>query len=191
VAIGWGWGHNDVGGTYGLAADWGRYRWQPRYDKPTILRNILVANNRVTNVGRMFIDSGAIYNIGANPGTVFRENFIQGLRSGIALYLDQGTKFVRIERNVADTTSPWLHANNGSDLKGPAPGSRRIRNNRLISERTVDNAAAGNWHNSVKVRGDWIPDLRNQLLGNHLVADKDWPADARAIIAASGVRKPE
>ena len=186
IAVGWGWGHNDVGGTYGLAAERGRYRFQPRHETPTIMRDVLIANNRLTNVNRDFLDGGGIYTISDMPNTVVRENYLAGV-GGNGLYVDQGSSFVRFERNVVDMPAYWLHGNNGRHLDAPAPGSITV-NGRILSPRTTQNVATGNWHNSLKVRGDWIEALDNRMSDNTLVPDKDWPAEALAVIANAGVR---
>ncbi|RVT39437.1 right-handed parallel beta-helix repeat-containing protein [Sphingobium algorifonticola] len=187
IAVGWGWGHNDVGGTHGLAEERGRYEYQPRYTEPTIMRNVIIANNRLTDVTRDFLDGGGIYTLSSIPGTVIRENYLQGV-GGNALYVDQGSRHIRFERNVVDTQGYWLHGNNGSPVTETTPGAiwDPRGSGEWTSPRTTDNVAIGNWHNAIRVRGDWIPELRNIVRDNVLVADKIWPAEAQRIIAKAG-----
>jgi hypothetical protein len=132
-----------------------------------------VAYNRVHGVKKWFIDGGTIYNLSSSPGTVIRNNYIFDIGERIGLYVDEGSKHVRLVNNVVETQGFWLFANTVGKLY-----ALRI---------TSDNRAIGNWHNSDKVAQRWIPQSDCLILDDHLVPDKDWPAAARKVIAESGI----
>jgi hypothetical protein len=173
IDIGYGWGYNDQGGNPNYRDNQHGYTVNPVFDTPTILRNNLVAYNRVHGVKKWFIDGGTIYNLSSSPGTVIRNNYIFDIGERIGLYVDEGSKHVRLVNNVVETQGFWLFANTVGKLY-----ALRI---------TSDNRAIGNWHNSDKVAQRWIPQSDCLILDDHLVPDKDWPAAARKVIAESGI----
>ena len=72
IDVGWGWGINDPGGSGAYRSRARRYYGEPGnhvYDTPTILRDTVVAGNRVHRVKTWFADGGAIYQFPADPGT--------------------------------------------------------------------------------------------------------------------------
>jgi hypothetical protein len=174
IDIGYGWGYNDQGGNPNYRDNQHGYTVNPVFDTPTILRNNLVAYNRIHGVKKWFIDGGSIYNLSSSPGTVIRNNYIFDIGERIGLYVDEGSKHIRLLHNVVDTQGFWLFANTVGKLY-----ALRI---------TSDNRAIGNWHNSDKQAQRWIPESDCLILDDHLVADKDWPAGARKVIAESGIQ---
>jgi hypothetical protein len=173
IDIGWGWGINDAGGNLNYRLNMKGYSYNPIYSTPTTLRNNVVAFNRIHGVKKWFIDSGAIYNLSRNPGTVIVGNYIfdQGERTDI--YLDEGTHEVCVKNNVLATQGYWLTANTLHSLSG--------------LHVTADNIAQDNWHNSDKTGGQWSKDINNLILGDHLIPDSNWPRDARNIIRNAGL----
>lgn len=175
IDIGWGWGYNDMGGN-------GVYRDVMRgydsgenkiWNRPTVLRNNLVAYNRVHGIKRWYLDGGAIYNLSKSPGTVIRDNYIYDIGSAIGIYLDEGSRDILVTRNVVDNHGVWLNAN----TQGESWATLQNANN------TADN----NWHNSIEVSGRWKADNQNIIKNDHLVPDKAWPAEAQRVIANSGL----
>ncbi|WP_213807278.1 hypothetical protein [Granulicella sp. dw_53] len=67
---------------------------------PTTHRDIVVANNRVHGAKKLFHDGGAIYNLSASPGTLITENYIFDIHGLIGLYLDEGSRYIIVRRNV-------------------------------------------------------------------------------------------
>jgi len=121
------------------------------------------------------MDGGAIYNLSANPNSVIRNNHIFDIDHKIAIYLDEGSKHFTITGNVVETSSgTWLNINTAGKMYDQG-----------IS---TDNRAVGNWHNSMKTGGRWLPQYGNDPRGNFLVPDSDWPEEARKVIEAAGVR---
>lgn len=174
IAIGWGWGYFDAGGNPNYARNNYGYRSWPRFETPTTLRDTIVAYNRIHGVKQLFFDGGAIYNLSANPGAVIHDNYVFDIGDRMGLYLDEGSKFVRVENNVVETNGNWLFANTSGD--------------NYALGMTARNVARGNWHNSLKHRGAWLPQLGNLLQDNHHVPDKAWPEPARQVIAQAGVQ---
>jgi hypothetical protein len=174
IDIGYGWGYNDQGGNPNYRDNQHGYTVNPIFDTPTTLRNNLVAYNRIHGVKKWFIDGGAIYNLSSSPGTVIRDNYIFDIGERIGLYVDEGSKHIRLENNVVETQGFWLFANTVGKLYG-----LRI---------TSDNRAIGNWHNSDKAAQRWIAASDCLILDDHLIADKDWPPAAEKVIAASGIQ---
>ena len=176
IDIGWGWGTNDPGGSAAyLTANRGYYD-QPGnllYTTPTILRDTVVVGNRVHEVKQWFPDGGAIYHLSADPGALIAENYVYNVANGIALYLDEGSRYVTLRNNVISNVGVWLNLNSQNDI---AP--RRT---------AMDNSAVDNWYDSGRRTGSWTPYLNNRDVNNMLTPKGAWPAEARAIIDRSGI----
>jgi hypothetical protein len=175
IGTGLGWGIQDVGGNPRYRAQMHGYddTGNIQYQVPTTLRNTVVAYNRIHDVKQWFVDGGAIYNLSANPNSVIHDNYIYDIHGRIALYLDEGSRGIRIERNVVDGTGRWL---NDNTVKSANP--MRI---------TIDNKAIDNWHNSDEIGGQWNVYMNDLILDDHLVKGDSWPAEARAVMSASGI----
>jgi hypothetical protein len=177
IDIGWGWGTHDPGGSAAYRTTDRGYYDQPgnvTYDTPTILRDSVVVANRVHDVKRWFPDGGAIYHLSADPGALIAENYVYDVPGGIALYLDEGSRYVTLRNNVVSNVGVWLNLNS-QDVFFP----RRT---------AMDNTAIGNWRNSGRITGSWTGYLNNRLIDNVEVSNAEWPAGAREVIARSGVQ---
>ena len=177
IDIGWGWGINDPGGTPAYRMTDRAYYDQPgnlTYDTPTILRDSLVFANRVHDVKRWFPDGGAIYHLSADPGALIAENYVYDVPGGIALYLDEGSRYVSLRNNVIANVGVWLNLNSQDGF--------------MPRRTAMNNTAIGNWHNSGRLIGAWTEYLDNRLIDNSEVPDSDWPAAAREVIARAGVQ---
>ena len=82
------------------------YVWNTEW---TSQRNCLVAYNHIYDVMERLYDSGAVYTLGFQPGTVIRGNLLHGVkRSGYAfgqagnngIFFDEGSKEMLLEDNV-------------------------------------------------------------------------------------------
>jgi len=134
IDVGWGWGTHDPGGSAAYrTTDRGYYDLpgNPTYDMPTILRDTVVFANRVHDVKRWFPDGGAIYHLSADPGALIAENYIYDVPGGIALYLDEGSRYVTVRNNVIANVGVWLTVNSQDGFY-----PRRT---------AMDNTASGNW----------------------------------------------
>lgn len=180
IDVGWGWGTNDPGGSAEYRRAHRSYYDQPgnlTYDTPTILRDTVIVGNRVGRVKQWFPDGGAIYHLSADPGAIIARNYIHDVAGsgGIAIYLDEGSRYVTVRENVIDRVGGvWLNLNSQD---GIAP--RRT---------ALDNVAVLNWYNSGRIQGDWTSYSNNRAEDNVPVKDDAWPQAAREVIARSGVR---
>jgi hypothetical protein len=176
IDIGWGWGYTDMGGNANYRDNIKGYRYNPLFQTPTTLRNNVVASNRIHGVKRWFMDGGSIYNLSDDPGAEIKENYIFDIGERIGIYLDEGSRHIRVERNVVDTHGYWLTANTlGKQYKLRA---------------TADDTASGNWHNSDKTAGNWTEEIDNHILDDSLLPDKNWDKNALRVIQAAGVEPP-
>lgn len=174
IAVGWGWGYNDAGGNPNYDENQKGYVHNPKFTTPTTLKNTIVEGNRIHGVKQWYEDGGAIYNLSANPNSIIRRNHIFDINNRIAIYLDEGSKHFTVTENVVETGGKWLNINTAGKMF-----RRKI---------STDNRALGNWHNSMSTGGRWLPEIGNDARGNVLVPDRDWPTEAKQVIAEAGVR---
>ncbi|MBB5705743.1 right-handed parallel beta-helix repeat-containing protein [Sphingopyxis panaciterrulae] len=177
IDIGYGWGMHDAGGNPNYRTRMHGYDWPQNkvYETPTTHRNVVVAYNRIYDTKTHFEDGGAIYNLSASPGTVIAENHIFDLNRRIALYLDEGSKYITVRNNVVDDAGKWLNIN----AVTPAV--------KMWLRVSTDNLATGNWHNGGEVGGWWTPYLNNRIEEDHPVTGDAWPAEAIAVMANAGI----
>ncbi|HEV2578123.1 MAG TPA: right-handed parallel beta-helix repeat-containing protein [Acidobacteriaceae bacterium] len=176
IDIGFGWGLQDPGGNPNYIFRVHTYDWKqnPIYQTPTTHRDVVVANNRIHGAKSYFHDGGAIYNLSASPGTLITENYIYDNHSMIGVYLDEGSRYITVRRNVVqDVGSEWLNINT---MRAAYP--MRI---------SLDNTAIDNWHDGTKVGGMWTNYENNLILDDHLVKDDAWPVEAQEIMKNAGV----
>jgi hypothetical protein len=176
IDIGYGWGMHDAGGNPNYRVRMHGYDWKENlvYDTPTTHRDVVVASNRIHGAKRYFHDGGAIYNLSASPGTLITENYIFDNGSKIGLYLDEGSRYITVRRNVVEGKDcEWLNINT-------AHSAYPLR----ISP---DNTAADNWHDGAKVGGLWTNYQNDLILNDHLVVDGNWPDEAKQIMKNSGI----
>lgn len=144
----------------GISLGWG---WT---SNPTPMRNNHIEGNRVTDVMQVLRDGGGIYTLSDQPNSVWRRNHIA--RSGDhGIYPDEGTGHYQIERNVTE-----LIANKWLRFWTPT-----------IHENTVDYCYTDN--SRLLNNGTNCTVTNTQYHPN-----RDWPAEALAIIAESGPRSP-
>ena len=176
IDIGFGWSLQDPGGNPSYLFRLHTYDWKqnPIYQTPTTHRDVVIANNRIHGAKSYFHDGGAIYNLSASPGTLITENYIYDNHSMIGIYLDEGSRYLTVRRNIVqDPGSEWLNVNTVH-----AAYPMRI---------SPDNTAIDNWHDGTKVGGLWTNYQNNLILNDHLVKDNAWPAEAQEIMKASGI----
>lgn len=177
IDIGYGWGMHDPGGNPNYRVRMHGYDWPQNlvYTTPTTHRDVVVAANRIHDAKKLFHDGGAIYNLSASPGTLITENYIFDNHGMIGLYLDEGSRYLTVRRNVVqDPLSEWLNINT---VRAAYP--LRI---------SPDNTAVDNWHDSSKTGGLWTNYQNDLILQDHLVQGGDWPPEARRIMADAGIR---
>jgi hypothetical protein len=176
IDIGYGWGMHDPGGNpnYRLHMHGYDYRQNLVYDTPTTHHDVVVASNRVHDAKRLFHDGGAIYNLSASPGTLITENYIFDNHAMIGIYLDEGSRYITVRRNVVqDVGGEWLNIN--------------TVHNAYPLRVSPDNTAIDNWHDSAKTGGLWNNYQNDLILDDHLVSHGDWPAEAQEIMKNAGI----
>jgi hypothetical protein len=176
IDIGYGWGMHDAGGNPNYRVRMHGYDWKENlvYNTPTTHRDVVVASNRIHGAKKYFHDGGAIYNLSASSGTLITENYIFDNSSMIGLYLDEGSRYIMVRRNVVEGKDcEWLNINT---VHSAYP--LRI---------SPDNTAADNWHDGTKVGGLWTNYQNDLILNDHLVADGKWPGEAKEIMKNSGI----
>ncbi len=176
IDIGFGWGIQDPGGNPNYRVNMHGYDFPQNlvYSVPTTHHDVVVAANRIHDAKRLFQDGGAIYNLSASPGTLITENYIYDNHRQIALYLDEGSRYIVVRKNVVqDTEGEWLNINT----------VRRAYPVRI----SLDNTATDNWHDSNKTGGMWTNFQNDLILNDHLITDGNWPAEAREIMKDAGI----
>ena len=176
IDIGYGWGIQDPGGNPNYRVNMHGYDYPQNlvYDTPTTHRDVVVANNRIHDAKRLFHDGGAIYNLSASPGTLITENYVFDNHHRIALYLDEGSRYITVRRNVVrDSESEWLNINT----------VHRAYPLRI----SPDNTAIDNWHDSSKTGGLWTNYQNDLILDDHLIAGDNWPVEAQQVMKNAGI----
>ena len=160
--------HNEISAVpyTGISQGWG---WG-NPPAPADSRANRITHNRVTNFMRRLDDGGGIYTTDRLLGSEIAGNFIADMlppdahtKAGGAIYPDQFTEGVHIHHNVVAGALRWLFLWNPN-----------IRGNRVET----------NYADTDAHRND-APD--NAVEPVHLVADRDWPEPARAILATAGL----
>ncbi|TPQ18980.1 RICIN domain-containing protein [Streptomyces sporangiiformans] len=93
ITLGWGWWNFD-GSTNSI-----------RPGVPTTTaKNNTIRHNQIVDPMQTLGDSGAIYTLGAQPGTEISDNYIQGVPAGhkYGLHPDEGSAFINYHDNVFD-----------------------------------------------------------------------------------------
>jgi hypothetical protein len=169
IDIGWGWGMNDAGGSQDYA-NRGTYNYQPVYSTPTTLKNTVVDYNKIHATKKIFHDGGSLYNLSANPGATFNDNYIYDNHNTVGLYLDEGSRYVTLTNNVVQDSGVWAFTNANSN------------NN------TDGNAFNNNWYNAGATQVATGSPHYNTLTGNVLVSGTNWPSAAQQVINQSGAQ---
>jgi hypothetical protein len=178
IDIGWGWGVNDVDGSPAYRDARRGYYDNPAnllYETPTMHRGEVVAYNHIHHIKKIFHDGGAIYNLSASPNAVIAENYIHDIPDRIALYLDEGSRYLTVRNNVVEGAGVWLNINTQDDY-----WPIRV---------TVDNQAIGNWYSPAKMRGSWNAYNNNLTRDNRQIKSGAWPEGAKQVVENAGIQK--
>ena len=169
IDIGWGWGINDPGGSQDYA-NRGTYNYQPIYTTPTTLKNNTVSYNLIFDTKNVMHDGGSIYNLSANPGSVIEDNYMYNNNGTVALYLDEGSRYLTVSDNVVQDAGVWAFTNANAN------------NN------TDDSTFSGNWYNGGATEVATGSPHNNVLNGNVQVSGYNWPTGAQAVINQAGIQ---
>ncbi|WP_078960311.1 RICIN domain-containing protein [Streptomyces sp. NRRL WC-3618] len=168
IDIGWGWGMNDPGGSQDYV-NRGTYNYQPVYSTPTTLKNNIVTHNLVFDTKNAMFDGGSIYSLSAAPGSVISDNYMYDNNRTTALYLDEGSRYLRVANNVVQDASNWALTNANAN------------------NHTDDSTFSGNWYNGGNTYVATGPPHNNVLTGNVQVSGTNWPQGARQVIQQAGL----
>ncbi|MEV6942193.1 RICIN domain-containing protein [Streptomyces sp. NPDC051172] len=171
IDIGWGWGANDPGGSQDYV-NRGTYNYQPVYTTPTTLKNNTVSHNLIYDTKNAMFDGGSIYNLSANPGSVISENYMYDNHRTTALYLDEGSRYLKVSNNVVQDAGNWALTNANAN------------------NHTDDSTFSGNWYNGGNTYVATGPPHNNVLTGNVQVSGTSWPQGAQQVIQQAGVQAP-
>lgn len=160
ITLGWGWGYDyQNNGSH----------------------NNTISYNRIDSYLMGARDGGGIYTLGAQPDSVIEGNYItnQGNAFG-GIYLDEGSAYFTVKNNVVDNNQKpddpelrWLHVN-GRDIWG---------NGKLSCYALI---LSDNYTSNSRASVNWQED-NCSITNTVLVEDGNWPAAARAIMAAAGL----
>ncbi|WP_426322022.1 OmpL47-type beta-barrel domain-containing protein [Microbacterium sp. E-13] len=162
ISLGWGW-HNFDGGTGSVNPG----------NPTTVARNNSIQRNDIFDTMRFLSDSGPIYTLGSQPGTVIHDNYARGIRPGhtYGLHPDEGSAFISYDENVIEAD----------------PGIRYVIN-------------SGTWgaQHDLQIHNTWGPTstIFNRNVPNsvidpiRVVPDMVWPLQAYAVAAGAGVQSP-
>jgi hypothetical protein len=141
----------------GVSVGW---QWD---ETPTPARGNRVERNHIHDVMQTLSDGGAVYTLGAQPGTVIAGNLIhgvpahQGKAESDGMFLDEGTAGVLIEGNV-------LYNIEGPALRFHKAGANVVRRNTLTVSGT-----------SPAVRYNGTPQGNVRLEGNRVTRNEGFP----------------
>jgi hypothetical protein len=74
-------------------------------------------------------DGGSIYNLSGSPGSVIEDNYMYNNNSTVALYLDEGSRYLTVSSNVVQDAGVWAFTNANAN------------------KNTDNNTFSGNWFN--------------------------------------------
>jgi hypothetical protein len=168
IAVGYGWGANDAGGSTDYA-NRGLYNYQPRYTTPTTETNSQITGNYVHDVMQQMNDGGCIYTLSANPNAVLSGNYCLRTNNYFGLYFDEGSRYYTATNNVFSNIGTWATAN--------------ANPNNNTGNLTVTNS----WTSNGTI---WITngDRGNVVSGNTTVSNGSWPSGAQAVMASAGIQ---
>jgi hypothetical protein len=169
IDIGWGWGINDPGGSQDYV-NRGTYNYQPKYTTATTLKNNTVSWNLIFDTKNVMHDGGTIYNLSASPGSVIQDNYMYNNKSTVALYLDEGSRYLTVSSNVVQDAGVWVFTNANAN------------NN------TSNNTFSGNWYNGGATQVATGSPHNNVLSNNVQVSGTNWPSGAQQVISQAGLQ---
>jgi hypothetical protein len=168
IAVGYGWGANDAGGSNDYA-NRGLYNYQPRYTTATTETNNQITGNYVHDVMQQMNDGGCIYTLSANPNAVISNNYCLHTHGYFGLYFDEGSRYYTATSNVFSDIGTWATANaNANNNTGNFTVTNNWTSNGSIN---VPNGTRG-----------------NNVSNNTTVSNNNWPSGAQAVISAAGIQ---
>lgn len=170
ISMGWGWGSTDAGGnpTYGPGNG-----GQTIYSTATTNHDNEIRANSIHDVMTELSDGGAVYTMGASPGSIIDGNYVNGDHNvhGVvtyaeALYPDEGSANESWTHNVVtDIAGEWLH---------------------VWTPSIHDLEVTGNFTDDPRLTNSGT---RIDLRDNSVVLNGAWPAAACSIAGSAGLER--
>ncbi|OXM59979.1 NEW3 domain-containing protein [Amycolatopsis vastitatis] len=179
IAVGYGWGMWDQGGSPNYRAR-GTYDFgTPAYTTPTTARNARVEANYLHNVITELNDGACVYTLGSMPGSVLDGNFCRDSLApkssySFGFYFDEGSRFWTATDNVFLRTRQALHANANA-----AAGY------------TTGDLAVDSTYASANVAFDDLNRAPGSRVTNTIAMGDEPPAAAAAIIYNAGIPRAQ
>lgn len=167
IAIGYGWGTNDPGGSQDYV-NRGLYDFQPVYSTPTTLKNVRVTANHIHDVMRTMDDGACIYTLSDGQGTLIDRNYCADNNGHYGIYHDEGSRDYTDINNVFRDTGDWDHENSNATNN---TGALTVKDNWTTN---------GSISLSDGLRG-------NTVTGTVVVSDDNWPSGAEQVMRNAGV----
>lgn len=168
MAIGYGWGTNDPGGSQDYV-NRGLYNYQPIYTTPTTAANNHITDNYIHDIMQQMNDGGCLYTLSASPGSTFERNYCHSNNNYYGFYHDEGSRNFTDTNNVFRNVGRWSQQNGSSTNN---TGALTLQDNWSTTSST--NIFDGG-------RGD-------VLSGTVVVTDGNWPSGARTVMDNAGVQ---
>ncbi len=146
ISVGWNW-HSGLIGDYA----YGGHR---------------IIGNRIDTIGLERKDGGQIYTLGNLSDTEISENYLINSNDYGGIYLDSGSSYVNVERNVVEKCQHWLFLNTTSGK---------------------DSLISGNYSDmdNLGIVGE---NKENYVLENtHFVPDRVWTGESAEVVHMSGI----
>ncbi|THF72829.1 discoidin domain-containing protein [Cohnella fermenti] len=105
--------HNEISDVpySGITLGWG---WS---NELTVARNNRIVNNYVHDVMQELHDGSAIYTLSAQPDSVIAGNYVDTGTNPGGIYLDQGSSYFHVHRNVIRNVSQWLKITSSNNIE--------------------------------------------------------------------------
>ncbi|MFJ2442909.1 right-handed parallel beta-helix repeat-containing protein [Streptomyces sp. NPDC087658] len=169
IAIGYGWGTNDPGGSQDYV-NRGLYDFQPRYTTPTTLKNLKVTGNHLHDVMGQMDDGACVYTLSDAPGTRIDRNYCADNNGHYGIYHDEGSRGYTDSNNVFRNTGHWAHENHNA------------------TNNTGALTVTDNWTSDGAI-SLYDGERGNVVTGTVVVGDGNWPTGARRVMEDAGVRR--
>ncbi|HEX5654459.1 MAG TPA: L-rhamnose mutarotase [Chitinophagaceae bacterium] len=118
-----------------ISLGWG---WSPA---PNVMRNNLIAANKIHHYGKHNYDCAGIYTLSAQPGTIIRGNYIDSIYKApyahlpshwFYIYTDEGSSFIQVKDNWSPSAKFLQNAN--------GPGNEWINNGPQVEYAVISKA---------------------------------------------------
>ena len=160
ITVGWGWGSRNP-------EDGGNHK---------------VSYNKIHDVLTSLHDGSHIYTLGALPGSEISYNHLSKTNYSLGgVYSDSGTSYLDIHHNVIDCSdvTTWWYQQTGNTK------DNRAYDNYAVSSKYFDSKQGQ--YRDYSLHGPDKNSMGNEIQSHHVVADGNWPDEAKGIMASAGL----